>query len=226
MAKLEIFALWVDQVFDVVPASKLSLYNLFGKRALDLAIIILALPVLLLLLPVITFAICCTGAAPIYRHKRVGQNGKLFNCLKFQTMLPNADALMEQHLNSNPEAAREWETRQKLANDPRITSLGKFLRATSLDELPQLWNVIRGEMSLVGPRPATVDQMKFYRPKIGNYTKLRPGITGSWQVSPWRGGDFEYRVLLDTSYQRHVSFRYDLGILFATFAAVYRKTGE
>jgi lipopolysaccharide/colanic/teichoic acid biosynthesis glycosyltransferase len=138
-------------------------------------------------------------------------------------MVPGADALLEYHLRKNPEARREWDETQKLKNDPRITRIGAFLRKSSLDELPQLWNVLRGEMSLVGPRPMMVDQRTLYPGTA--YFDLRPGITGLWQISERNETSFAERAVFDNRYLASLSLSLDVSILLRTVSVVLRGTG-
>lgn len=193
---------------------------------LDLAIATLLLPLLAPVMLAIAAALLATGVSPIYAHRRIGQHGKPFDCLKFRTMRPDADRWLRAHLAADPVAAREWRICRKLGNDPRITRFGRFLRASSLDELPQVWNVLRGQMSLVGPRPVTAAEMGKYGVAGSAYLSARPGLTGAWQVSAARNGTFGDRIALDLDYLRRLSLGYDLGILFRTFGAVIRNTGK
>lgn len=165
------------------------------------------------------------GGHVIFAHQRVGKNGKLFPCYKFQTMLPNAQELLKEHLKKNPEARKEWEESFKLTHDPRVTRLGAFLRRTSLDELPQLWNVLRGDMSLVGPRPIVTEEIPRYKENIREYYMVLPGITGMWQVSGRSDTTYEERVAMDTWYVRNWSVWIDLMYLFKTVKAVFAQRG-
>jgi len=172
---------------------------------------------------VLALLVASDGGSPFYWQERVGRGGRGFRFLKLRTMVPKADTRLERYLQSNPEARAEWDATQKLKNDPRITAVGKLLRKTSLDELPQLWNVLVGDMSLVGPRPMMVSQRDLYPGSA--YYKLRPGITGSWQVSERHESEFRARAIYDTSYERELSFRTDLSILCKTVGVVLRATG-
>ena len=161
------------------------------------------------------------GDGPIlFRHRRIGQDGKPFDCLKFRTMVPNAEQTLRELLEKSPEARAEWLRDHKLRNDPRVTRLGRFLRKTSLDELPQLWNVLRGEMSLVGPRPIVKEEMLRYGRYLRTYLAARPGITGLWQVTGRNDTDYRRRVVLDTYYVRKQTVLMDLQILLKTVKVV------
>lgn len=156
----------------------------------------------------------------LFRHRRVGQGGRSFECLKFRTMVPNAEQTLRDLLEKDPQARAEWLRDHKLRNDPRVTRLGRFLRKTSLDELPQLWNVLRGEMSLVGPRPIVKDEMLRYGRYLPSYLATRPGITGLWQVTGRNDTDYRRRIVLDTYYVRKQTFGMDLQILLKTVKVV------
>ena len=181
------------------------------KRVLDITVVLVAaLPVLLLLLP-FCLLIMCDGTSPFYRQKRVGRDGAVFGIWKLRSMVPDAENLLEAHLAADPAARAEWDHSQKLRHDPRITRIGHLIRKTSIDELPQLWNVLRGHMSLVGPRPMMVDQRRIY-PGTAYYA-LRPGITGLWQTSVRNESSFAERAGFDADYLRKLSFRTDVVLL-------------
>jgi len=162
---------------------------------------------------------------PFYRQKRIGLGGNPLYVLKLRSMAANADELLKQHLASSPETREEWSRDQKLCNDPRITRFGRFLRATSLDELPQLWNVLRGEMSLVGPRPIVADEIAKYGAAFELYKRVRPGITGLWQVSGRSDTAYTRRVWLDRFYVYNWSFWLDIYILMQTIPVVLYRRG-
>lgn len=165
-------------------------------------------------------------AGPIlYWHERIGKNGKPFMCPKFRTMAPDADARLEALLNTCANSRKEWEERRKLRDDPRITPLGRLLRETSLDELPQLWCVLKGEMSLVGPRPVTQVELSHYGENVSYYRQVLPGITGLWQVSGRSEADYPTRVALDVWYVRNWSLWTDVVILLKTMAVVWKRKG-
>lgn len=197
------------------------------KRLFDLAA---ASALLLALLPLMLFValvIYSFERGPIlYGHDRVGYRGRRFRCLKFRSMVANSAEVLERHLAENQQARAEWDASQKLRDDPRITPLGRFLRVTSLDELPQLVNVIRGEMSLVGPRPIVQAEVIRYGSKIDAYTSARPGITGLWQVSGRSDVDYDRRVQMDTTYVSTWSLPGDVAILLRTVKVVFSQSGS
>jgi len=160
-----------------------------------------------------------------YHQPRLGRMGKTFNVLKFRTMYKDADAILERELRLNPELKKEWDCYQKLKIDPRVTHIGRLLRCFSLDELPQLWNVIKGEMSLVGPRPMLVDQRQLYGEAYGEYVRVLPGITGLWQVSGRNDTTFARRAELDLEYIRCWSIGLDIYILFKTIEIILWREG-
>jgi undecaprenyl-phosphate galactose phosphotransferase len=162
----------------------------------------------------------------IFRHVRVGQGGRRFACLKFRSMVADSDKVLKVLLESDPAARMEWERTQKLTNDPRITAVGKFLRQSSLDELPQLINVIWGEMSLVGPRPIVPSELTRYGDKLGLYLLARPGITGIWQVSGRNDCGYDRRIEMDANYVRSWRFSADFAILLRTLGAVLARKGS
>ncbi|WP_247744179.1 sugar transferase [Ruegeria sp. R14_0] len=191
---------------------------------MDIVLVLIGAPFVLPLMLLIALVIKLDGGPAIYRQKRVGLGGQEFGFLKFRSMVPNADRLLKKHLEENPAAAAEWETKQKLENDPRVTRFGRIIRATSLDELPQLWNVLTGDMSLVGPRPMMPEQQPLY-PGL-DYNLMRPGITGLWQVSKRNQVEFSHRAIFDSEYARNIGFWVDLKILFRTIGAVCNGTGR
>ncbi|MBC7955829.1 MAG: sugar transferase [Cytophagales bacterium] len=188
-----------------------------------------ALILLVLLSPLMLLVAWLTwkrdGAPIFFAHYRVGLNGKLFRCLKFRTMYRESEQMLADLLRENAQAREEWQRDQKLSNDPRITPVGHFLRRTSLDELPQLFNVLRGEMVLVGPRPITVTELTRYGRVRWHYLSVRPGITGLWQVSGRNDTSYEERVELDRSYVEQRSILLDLHILFKTVGVVLSRDG-
>lgn len=206
------------------PLVHLSLESIL-KRGMDvfgsLVIGLVFSPLILL----IFVSMARSGVSPIFRHRRVGVNGKVFECLKFRTMVPNAEAALQKILRENPDLQDEWNRNHKLNDDPRVTRLGRFLRRTSLDELPQLWNVLRGEMSLVGPRPVTREELLRYGRSVLFYTMVKPGITGLWQVSGRSETDYRRRVAIDVCYVRNQSALLDLWILLKTTVVVVGRRG-
>lgn len=195
------------------------------KRTMDivgsLAIIILLSPVLLYLY----FSVKKDGGNAIYGHPRIGRNGKTFNCLKFRSMVVNSKEVLDELLRTDPEARAEWEKDFKLKNDPRITKIGAFIRKTSLDELPQLFNVLKGEMSLVGPRPIVADELERYQDDVEYYLMAKPGMTGLWQVSGRNDVDYNTRVYFDSWYVKNWSLWNDIAILFKTVNVVLKRDG-
>jgi exopolysaccharide production protein ExoY len=167
------------------------------------------------------------GYPAIYRHRRVGLNGKKFDCLKFRSMVRDSDSVLSQFLDSCPAARSEWERDFKLKNDPRVTPFGRFLRATSLDELPQFWNVLRGDMSLVGPRPIVKKELDtYYKAAAREYMQVKPGITGPWQVSGRHEMTYDERVALDCAYARGWTNLGDLKIVAKTVVVVVQGRGS
>ena len=205
------------------PAQGTRLYRDVAKRVIDISIVLMAAIPVLFTLTVLAAAIVMDGVNPFYRQKRIGKNGRVFSMWKLRSMVRNADELLEHYLSQNPEARREWDVSQKLKFDPRITPIGRIIRKTSLDELPQLWNVLRGDMSLVGPRPMMVEQRKLYPGT--DYYRLRPGITGLWQISDRNETSFAERSVYDTAYYRALSLRTDLVVMIRTVGVVLRGTG-
>ncbi|MGB5558828.1 MAG: sugar transferase [Paracoccaceae bacterium] len=193
------------------------------KRGLDLVLILMAAPIVLPLVLVLSLIVARDGHRPFYWSKRVGKDGKEFFMLKLRTMVPDADRLLDAHLTNDPLARQEWETTQKLKNDPRTTRVGRVLRKLSLDELPQLWNVLVGDMSLVGPRPMLPNQRVMY-PGLAYYA-LRPGITGPWQVSDRNECEFAKRADHDKDYHDQLSFSADLKLIVRTIGVVLKGTG-
>ena len=178
------------------------------------------------LMAILAFLIWRRDGAPVlYAHYRVGYEGKLFRCMKFRTMLRNSEHVLADLLRNDPQARAEWARDQKLANDPRTTRVGRFLRRSSLDELPQLLNVLRGEMNLVGPRPITVAELTRYGSLRWHYLSVRPGITGLWQVSGRNNTTYDERVALDRRYVEQRSWWFDLGILLKTVRVVVMREG-
>lgn len=193
------------------------------KRAFDVAAILVAAPVLVPVMGAIALAITLDGGRPFYAQERVGKGGRSFRMWKFRTMVHNADGKLEAHLAADPALRAEWDLTQKLQNDPRVTAFGAFLRKSSLDELPQLWNVLTGDMSLVGPRPMMVSQKVLY-PGAG-YFRVRPGVTGYWQVAGRSRTSFEARAGFDDAYEAELSLGTDLKVLARTVTTVLKGTG-
>lgn len=203
-----------------------GVYANYGKRLFD---VFLALALLPFLGPVIVFlcALSRRDDAPgLFAHERIGQHGHTFDCLKVRTMVVGAETKLDAYLKTHDQAAEEWARTQKLTNDPRITRFGRFLRTTSLDELPQLWNVLRGDMSFVGPRPITADELERYGPHKQTYLSLKPGITGHWQVHGRGDGCYEDRLQMDRTYARNVGLWSDLTLIARTALVFVRRTGR
>lgn len=195
------------------------------KRLFDLVVATSSLIAIAPFFLWIVLRIRADGGPAIYQHQRVGQRGKAFGCYKFRTMVINSEQVLEDLLRCNQDAAAEWSRDFKLKNDPRITDIGKFLRRLSLDELPQLLNVIKGEMSLVGPRPIIQDEVSRYGDNAHFYFEAKPGITGLWQVSGRNDIDYSRRVMLDTWYVQNWSLWHDIIIIFKTFPVVWKGSG-
>lgn len=196
------------------------------KRMFDLVLSLLSLPVALPLA-----ALICMGlyvAAPgsvVFSHQRIGKGGKKFRCYKFRTMLPDSEEILTAYLKQDPSAKAEWEANYKLKNDPRVTIIGKYLRRTSMDELPQLWNVLKGDMSLVGPRPIVEEEIVKYGKFINDYYLVLPGITGIWQVSGRSDTNYDQRVAMDAWYVHNRSFGLDLLLFLKTIKVVILGKG-
>ncbi len=200
--------------------------NSITKRTFDILCAFIGLLVLspLFLLIVLMIKLDSRGPA-FFGHKRLGKGGRYFTCYKFRTMRPDAEQVLKDLLRRDPEARAQWQKDFKLKNDPRITRIGTFLRKTSLDEIPQLWNVLKGDMSLVGPRPIVTDEVERYGDKARYLFKVPPGITGLWQVSGRNDIDYEERVLLDEYYAKNWSLWLDIEVIIRTFGAVLKKQG-
>jgi Undecaprenyl-phosphate galactose phosphotransferase WbaP len=196
------------------------------KRGLDLILVLIGGLAILPLLALITAWVALESSGGVfYCHARIGQDGKRFKVWKFRTMVSNADQLLKDCLDCNPGMRVEWEASHKLKNDPRLTRSGIFLRKASLDELPQLWNVFKGEMSLVGPRPIVDDEVRHYADVFQLYTHVLPGLTGLWQVSGRSDTSYETRIHLDEYYIRHWSIWRDIYIIFQTVKVVLGRHG-
>ncbi len=197
------------------------------KRIFDICfstlVLTLGLPIYLLL----ALAVKITSKGPVFfRHERIGRGGRRFLCYKFRTMHPDAETRLRELLDSDPQLRKEWQTHYKLKKDPRITPIGSFLRKTSLDEFPQFWNVLIGDLSVVGPRPVTEEELK---KKLGPYAArfltIRPGLTGPWQVSGRSETNFCKRIRLDMHYIRYQSFLWDLSLILRTVPAMLSTRG-
>jgi lipopolysaccharide/colanic/teichoic acid biosynthesis glycosyltransferase len=195
------------------------------KRVFDIVAALSAIVVLSPLLIALAVLVRRDGGPALYGHTRIGRHGKKFRCMKFRSMVVNSEQVLKDLLARDPEARAEWEREFKLKNDVRVTRIGHFLRRSSLDELPQIWNVLRGEMSFVGPRPIIDQELERYGEASKYYLMATPGITGLWQVSGRNDVDYATRVSLDVSYVENWTFRKDIGILFKTFFVVIRGNG-
>ena len=209
----------------VVPRS--SFYRGIGKRSFDILFLLLVLPFVLPVILILAVCVKLDGGPAFYAQKRVGRNGKIFQFYKLRSMRVNADEFLVQLCRENPEIAAEWNTYQKLRHDPRVTKVGHFIRKTSLDELPQLLNIFKGDMSFVGPRPFMPSQQVLYEAANGlAYFEMRPGLTGPWQVSGRGESSFAARVRYDNFYHRRLSFLADLALVLRTFTVVLKSTGH
>lgn len=197
------------------------------KRAFDIILSILGLVAALPLFLFVTLAVKLSDPGPIiYRQVRVGLGGRPFVCFKFRTMCVDSEAVLAAHLDANPKARMEWEAQRKLIDDPRVSKLGRLLRRSSLDELPQLMNVLRGDMSLIGPRPIVTSEMSRYGDRLPLYLAARPGLSGAWQVSGRSDCSYDKRVALDADYVSNWRFSTDLWILLRTVYAVLERRGS
>ncbi len=201
-------------------------YPTIGKRVFDIVLAVLLLPVLLPVIAVLAFYVSRDGGAAFFGHRRIGRNGKVFKCWKVRTMVMDAERKLHAYLAENPEARAEWERDHKLTNDPRITRLGNFLRKTSLDELPQIFNVLKGEMSFVGPRPIVRSELHKYGAARATYMSMRPGITGLWQVSGRNDVSYDERIQFDIDYMGMMSLGADARLILKTGMAVVGGTGK
>lgn len=202
-----------------------SFFASAAKRVMDVLGASLLLVVLSPLFLLVAMAVKRDGGPVFFLHQRVGQFGRRFSCYKFRSMVHHAEEKLAAYLAAHPEAQAEWEAEQKLKNDPRVTRFGKFMRASSIDELPQLFNVLKGEMSLVGPRPIVQEEVVKYKGDIADYYRVKPGITGLWQVSGRSDISYDQRVQLDSYYVRNWSLWRDISILLLTVPALLQRKG-
>jgi len=206
----------------------LNLFERFAKRAFDLVSVVVILVLFWWAIIAVAIAVRLTTGSPIiFGHKRVGRDGREFNCYKFRSMVPNADEVLAQLLATDADAREEWSRDFKLKNDPRITRVGRFIRKTSLDEFPQLWNVVKNEMSIVGPRPVVRKELdQYYRGGSGmHYASVKPGLTGLWQVSGRNDMDYAERVELDCRYVRKWGLWSDFMIVMRTVGVMFQRRG-
>ncbi len=197
------------------------------KRAFDVVSAALGLFMLSPLFIMMIILIKMSDGGPVfYRHRRIGRGGRPFYCLKFRTMKTNGDAILESYLRENPQAQAEWISTRKLQSDPRVTDVGSVIRKLSLDELPQLLNILRGEMSIVGPRPIIGEELELYGPAAAYYMRSRPGLTGIWQISGRNDVPYDKRVAYDQGYVENWSFRGDVAIILKTIPVVCAARGS
>jgi len=198
----------------------------FARSLFNAGFAALALLFFLPFLIVISLVILFTDGGPvIFGHERIGRNGKKFRCLKFRTMAVGAEKQLQDLLDRDPEARAQWDANQKLDDDPRITCVGEFFRKTSLDELPQFWNVLRGEMAVVGPRPIVASEVQHYGDHLVDYLSVKPGITGLWQVSGRSDTTYDERVAMDVEYTSTRSFLKDIEIILKTIKVMVVRDG-
>lgn len=222
-----------DTFFENIPNTTMQtvneqgVYRRWGKRFLDIVAVILILPIALPVVLCVWALTKADGGEGLFAQTRVGRDGRLFRCWKIRTMVPDADRVLARLLKRDPAIAAEWHTRQKLDDDPRITAFGRVLRRTSIDELPQLWNVLIGEMSLIGPRPFTPNQKNLYDEASNDpsYYSVRPGISGIWQVECRSEGSFKDRFEFDERYLRTLNFSTDINIAWKTVKVILKATG-
>ncbi len=196
------------------------------KRVLDVVLILLTLPITLPILGLISLVVLLSTPGPIfYSHRRIGRSGAFFSMWKFRTMCENSAEVLEDYLHRHPQARAEWSKTHKLRFDPRVTTVGRLLRQYSLDELPQLWNVFTGQMTLVGPRPIVAAEVEKYGEGFRFYCRVKPGLTGIWQVSGRSELSYPQRVALDCDYVERWCLRRDLVILVRTLRSVVNQDG-
>jgi len=225
---LEVKYFFMEDIFALEIKNNLdNPFNYILKRILDYTVSLFLLPFITPFLIFFSILIRLTSkGSAFFSQERIGKNGRVFKCYKFRTMFKDAEERLKEILENDPHAREEWERTWKLKNDPRITPIGQFLRKTSLDELPQIFNVLKGEMSLVGPRPVVKDELEYhYKDKTRYYCMVPPGITGLWQVSGRSNTTYEERVALDCWYVRNWSFWLDIVILLRTIKVVIKGEG-
>ena len=199
---------------------RVSFYTKYGKRILDLTASIILLASTLPIIAALTILVSLSGGTPFYGHLRVGKDGKLFKCWKLRSMHTDAEDILKKHLENDQLAKAEWQANFRLKNDPRVTTLGRFLRAKKLDELPQFYNVIKGEMSLVGPRPVTDAEIPKYGDGAAFYFAGKPGVTGPWQILSHSENTYLERVNIDIEYRNQVSLITDLKYIILTAVVI------
>ena len=200
--------------------------NLFAKRVIDLSLIVLSFPIVLPVCAVVSLIIKLTSPGPVfYGHVRVGKNGKSIKCWKFRSMCRDADKKLDEILAHNPEMQKQWERDRKLVDDPRVTAVGKFIRKTSIDELPQFLNILTGEMSFIGPRPVTQGELIKYGEQADYILSVTPGLSGMWQTSGRSDTEYEERITLDTYYIQNWSIWLDIWLIIKTVWVVFKRKG-
>jgi lipopolysaccharide/colanic/teichoic acid biosynthesis glycosyltransferase len=207
----------------VETAHRPGFYRNTGKRVIETALVLVSLPFVLPLILLLALPMLLRGEQPFYSQRRVGLGGRTFVMWKLRSMVADADEHLARYLRENPEAREEWARHQKLRKDPRITPYGRFLRKLSLDELPQLYNVLRGDMALIGPRPMMPHQRALYHGLA--YYAMRPGLSGYWQVSDRNEAEFVSRVYFDEKYDREISFMTDMSLILRTLRVIFNGTG-
>ena len=201
------------------------MYINFIKPVFDKVISIILLFFILPFMIALALVILITGSKPFYCHERIGKDGKIFNLFKFRTMKSEDEFNLNTYFENNPDAKIEWDANFKLENDPRITIIGSVLRKYRIDELPQFWNVIIGDMSIVGPRPLTLDEIRDFKIPKSTYLKHKPGITGPWTTYLGKRLDYQSRIRLELSYNSQISFVYDLNLIFKTVLQIFYGRG-
>lgn len=211
----------ISEIVDYAPRG--GVYRNGLKRAFDIAFVLASSIIVLPLVAILAALVCLDGGSPFYVQSRVGRHGRVFRMVKMRSMVPNADRLLSDHLATHPSAAEEWARTQKLKHDPRVTWIGRIMRSSSLDELPQFWNVLRGDMSVVGPRPMMPSQRDLYPGQA--YYAMRPGVTGLWQIGERNNTSFAERARFDADYYSVLGFWADFAIICRTVRVVFRGTG-
>lgn len=224
--KYEEFSGAIASSVSVAGNQSVSWYERFGKRAFDVCFAMLLLPILAPVIALLWLIARTDGGPGFFGHERVGKDGVMFRCWKIRSMSFDAKERLAELLAADPAARAEWERDQKLENDPRITSFGRFIRRTSLDELPQIINVLNGDMSFVGPRPIVEEELNRYGSAKGKYLSVKPGVTGLWQVSGRNECSYAERVQLDVKYCDAVSPTSDLSIIWLTVGTIVARTGK
>ena len=209
------------EIVDYSPST--SIYRSSIKRVFDIVFVVCILPVILPVIVIVGLFVALDGGNPFFVQRRVGKDGRVFNMIKLRSMVVDAEAKLLAHLAADPAARREWDEKQKLSNDPRITLVGRIIRKTSFDELPQFINVLLGDMSVVGPRPMMPSQREMYPGQA--YYALKPGVTGFWQIGDRHATSFADRARYDADYYREMSLSTDIAVVLKTVRVVIRGTG-